>query len=237
MSIKAQGTEVYFIDPDDGEVYKIGCVTTTNPGGSPADQLDDTCLDDNERKYKKGLRTPGQAAMSIRPDPRIDNHYRLYELSQEDDDRYIQFALGWSDGTGLVPGTGKSVEKVSVTDGGTGYTSPTVTFSAPSDPNGVTATGVVTVAGGVITGVVVTDAGSGYTAPPTVTISGTGTGATATATLSDATFVLPDARTWLTFQGYVADYPFDFATNSLVEGDMSVQRSGKMKWTRKVITP
>lgn len=46
-------------------------------------------------------------------------------------------------------------------------------------------------------------------------------------------FVLPASRSWFLFEGYIADFPFDFASNSLVSGNMTVQRSGGSQWIRK----
>jgi hypothetical protein len=64
---------------------------------------------------------------------------------------------------------------VPVIYGGVGYTSPTITFSAPAS-GGVQATGTLTVVGGVITGVVMTNVGYGYAGlTPTATITGSST--------------------------------------------------------------
>jgi hypothetical protein len=81
----------------------------------------------------------------------------------------------------------KLVATITVTNGGTGYTSaPTVTFGT-TNGNGATAT--ATISGGAVTAVTVT-AGGAYTAAPTVGFSGGGgSGATATSTLSAATTV------------------------------------------------
>ncbi|MFO1515141.1 MAG: immunoglobulin domain-containing protein [Verrucomicrobiota bacterium] len=99
--------------------------------------------------------------------------------------------LGTSDTTAAGPtfvgfarsGTGGIIGGITVTNGGSGYTSaPTVTFSTSGSTIGATA--VATVSGGVVTGVTVTSPGVGYTATPTVTLTGGGgTGAGATATL------------------------------------------------------
>lgn len=78
------------------------------------------------------------------------------------------------------------VASVTITSGGTGYTSvPTVTFSAPP-PNGVTATGTAVLTGGVVTGITLTNVGSGYDTVPTITFSG---GAPATAATAVANLV------------------------------------------------
>ncbi|WP_444942713.1 phage tail tube protein [Microbulbifer sp. ZKSA006] len=157
MSQLSQGTHLYFIDPADDSMNQVTGVTSFNPGGSPADQLDDTCLEDDDKKFKRGMRTPGQASVGLKIDSQKAVHKRLHELSQDDTVDNIKWAVGWSDGT----------------------------------------------------------------EPPTVTGSD---------------FVLPDSRTWFTFEGYVADFPFDFQLNSLVSGEMSIQRSGGSAWTPKVIT-
>jgi hypothetical protein len=72
-----------------------------------------------------------------------------------------------------INATSGSVASVTINNGGTGYTSPTVTFSAPvpSCASCVTATGTVSVSNGTITGINITNPGFGYTSPPTVTIN------------------------------------------------------------------
>lgn len=155
MSKLTQGTEVYFIDPDDESVIKIESVTNFNPGGAPADQIETTDFDSDVKTYKKGLRTPGQASGTIHADPTKESHVRLHELSEEDVDRNVKFVIGWSDGT----------------------------------------------------------------AEPTVD--------------SNGDWDLPTTRTWFAFEGYVADFPLDFAANSVVQTSLSIQRSGGSVWARK----
>jgi hypothetical protein len=78
----------------------------------------------------------------------------------------------------LIPGT-SSVTAVGLSNGGSGYTSPTVTVSSPDGMGGgSTAILTVNVLGGVLTGVTVVSGGSGYVMTPTITISDpTGSGA------------------------------------------------------------
>lgn len=159
MSKLTQGTQIYFIDPDDRSLVTVACATAFNPGGAPADQIEDTCLEDAERSYRRGLRTPGQASMTINADPDTASHVRLHELSESDaadGSEILQWAVGWSDGT----------------------------------------------------------------AAPTVD--------------SNGDFNLPTTRTWFTFQGYVADFPFDFSLNAVVTTDVTIQRSGGSAWVPKV---
>lgn len=155
MAILTQGTKVYFIDPADDSVNQVECATAFNPGGSPADQIETTCLESGEREYLRGLRTPGAATLTINADPRNASHVRLHELSEDDTVETIEWVVGWSDGT----------------------------------------------------------------EDPTVDV--------------DGSWVLPATRTWFVFDGYIADFPFDFQLNSVVTTDISIQRSGGSQWVRK----
>jgi hypothetical protein len=90
--------------------------------------------------------------------------------------------LHYFNGT-TVTRQGAKLRAITVTSGGSGYTSATALVQYP----GLTGTApsvTTTVAGGAVTGVVVVDGGSGYARTPSVTIIGNGSGATATATVS-----------------------------------------------------
>ncbi|MDH0745292.1 phage tail protein [Pseudomonas sp. GD03842] len=161
MSILSQGTQIYaLVPPLNGNgartVLAIECATAFSPGGAPADQIEDTCLEDQERSYKKGLRTPGQASLTVNADPNNASHIRLHQLSEADGDTTINWAVGWSDGK----------------------------------------------------------------APPTVNADGDD-------------FELPTSRTWFVFRGYVSDFPFDFAANTVVSTAATIQRSGGSAWIPK----
>lgn len=80
------------------------------------------------------------------------------------------------------------VYSITVTAGGSGYTSATVGFSGGG---GTGATATATVTSGAVASCTVTAAGTAYTSAPTVTISGDGTGATATATIVGLTVNKP----------------------------------------------
>ncbi|MDF5921407.1 phage tail tube protein [Pseudomonas aeruginosa] len=108
MSILTQGTQIYaLVPPVSGTgaatVLEIEGVTSFNPGGNPADQIEDPCLSDTSRKYKKGLRTPGQATLGINADPRLASHVRLFQLSEKDGETSVKWAIGWSDGIDVKP--------------------------------------------------------------------------------------------------------------------------------------
>lgn len=238
MSMLTQGTQLYGLIG--GQIREIECITNFNPGANPADQIEDTCLSEtNSRTYKKGLRTPGQASVTINADPRNQSHYLMWQLGEEASDELIQWAIGWSDGVDIAPtmAPGGSISAINVTNGGTGYTSaPTVALTGGGG-SGATATAIVD--SGTVIGVTITNPGSGYTTAPTVAFTGgAGSGAAGTAQRSaEPEMVLPSTRTWYTFEGYVADFPFDFQANAVVSTAASLQRSGAGVWVRKAVTP
>lgn len=116
-----------------------------------------------------------------------------------------------------------AVSFITITDGGTGYTTaPTVTISAPTSGTTATATASIN-SSGVVTSVTVTNPGSGYTTTPTVTFSAptSGTAATGTATLGSALNILsgnyssPTGRTYFFGTTVLANIGFYSANKSL----------------------
>jgi hypothetical protein len=146
MAKKTQGTQLYFIDPDDFSIVKVGCVTALSGLTAGRDQIETTCLDSDAREYIAGMATPGAANFTINFDPTDASHTRLHELYVAG--TTLDWALGWSDGVDIPP-------------------------------------------------------------------------------VSDSTaFDLPTTRTWITFEGYIQDLPFDFALNSVVTSQVAIQVSG-----------
>lgn len=106
MAIKSQGSSLYAIDPDDGTVITVSCVTTIDGIDTTIEQIETTCLDEDARTYVAGLATPGTATFGINIDPRDDSHVRLHELKVSG--RTLRWALGWrqedSNGDPVLPG-------------------------------------------------------------------------------------------------------------------------------------
>lgn len=106
-------------------------------------------------------------------------------MAQFNNKMYLADADGdmhYWDGDVVVRQGGK-VRAITITSGGTGYTSATAIVTGPQW-GGQFPTLITQVAGGAVTGVTVVEGGYGYSAAPTVTIVGNGSGATATATAS-----------------------------------------------------
>lgn len=145
-AIKTQGTDLYAIDPDDGTILDVGCITSISGVDTSIEQVETTCLNDDARTYIAGLGTPGTATFGIQTDPQDPVHVRLLELKNAG--TTLQWAIGWSDGE----------------------------------------------------------------AEPTVGV--------------DGDFDLPATRSWLTFEGYMNSYPFEFALNAVVTSNIGIQVSG-----------
>lgn len=56
---------------------------------------------------------------------------------------------------------------------------------------------------------------------------------TAAPTVDSNGLVLPATRSWINFNGYVSDFPFDFGLNAVVASNISVQVSDFPVWTPK----
>jgi hypothetical protein len=145
MAVKTQGSDLYFVDPHDNDVVKVGCVTQISGINAARDQIEVTCLDSAARIYEAGLGAPGAATFGINFDPQDDSHVRVHELYVEG--VKINWALGWSDGT--------------------------------ADPTADT----------------------------------------------DGEIVADGSRSWIVFNGYISDFPFDVNLNSVVQSNVSIQVS------------
>ncbi|WP_222890235.1 phage tail tube protein [Enterobacter sp. C2] len=97
MSVVTQGTQLYVLA--DGAVSEVECITAFSPGGNPADQIEDTCLSERStRTYKKGLRTPGAATVTLNADPANLSHLMLHRMAESDNQDDLTWAVGWADG-------------------------------------------------------------------------------------------------------------------------------------------
>lgn len=81
MSIKTQGTELYFVNDD--AVVKLKCPTGISGLGGAKDQIEDTCLDATEDKsFMAGLGNPGQVSVPFNLDPQHASHQVLFDMKE-----------------------------------------------------------------------------------------------------------------------------------------------------------
>jgi hypothetical protein len=97
MTIKSQGTDLFAIDPADGSLIDVGCITSLDGIDTAIDQIETTCLNDLTRTYEAGLATPGAATFGLQFDPSDAAHIRLHQLKTAG--TTLQWAVGFSDGT------------------------------------------------------------------------------------------------------------------------------------------
>lgn len=101
MAIRTAGTEMYTIDPANGSILVVGCVTNIDGIDTTVEQIETTCLEALARSYQAGLATPGTATFGINTDPQDASHVRLHQLKVAG--AQLQWAIGWSDATGTPP--------------------------------------------------------------------------------------------------------------------------------------
>lgn len=77
--MKVQGTNLFVMDPADGDVVDVGCVTSITGIDETIEELETTCLRDLSRTYESGLSTPGTATFTIQFDPQNPVHVQLLE--------------------------------------------------------------------------------------------------------------------------------------------------------------
>lgn len=157
MAVKTQGTEMWFVlnDSHGYSIAKVQCPTGIQGLGGARNQIDITCLDDEEMQYVGGMPNPGTLTANINFDGANVSHQELLRLFKTGDT--TQFIIGFRDGT----------------------------------------------------------------APPTINNS-------------TGILTFPTTRTYLEFDGYVSDFPFDFTINSVVKTAMQIQRSGPVNEHFKV---
>lgn len=94
MAIKTQGTNLYTIDPEDGSLLAVGCVTSIDGIDTTNEDIETTCLEDTARTYLSGLSSPGTASFGINVDTADASHVRLHQLKVAG--TTLPWAVGWS---------------------------------------------------------------------------------------------------------------------------------------------
>jgi hypothetical protein len=96
MSIKTQGTELYFLDG--ASVLKLTCPTGITGLGGARDQIETTCLDNlDDKTYESGLGNPGQVSVPFVFKPSEASQQTLFDY--HDTGEVTEWLIGFSDGT------------------------------------------------------------------------------------------------------------------------------------------
>lgn len=144
-----KGTQLYlrYQNSNGYALTTIACPTGITGLGGGRQQIDVTCLDDDEMQYEPGMPAPTTVTVNLNFDPQKPSHLLLWNLFESGDTEH--WIVGLSDGTAA----------------------PTVSSS----------TGVIT---------------------------------------------YPTTRSYIDFDGYISDFPFDAAINTVYKSAMQIQRSG-----------
>lgn len=101
MSVKSQGTELFFVNTETSssdDFVKLACPTGISGLGGAADQIDVTCLDATEdRSYVRGLGNPGQVSAPFILKPAEASHQVLFDLKEAGN--VLPWIICLSDGT------------------------------------------------------------------------------------------------------------------------------------------
>lgn len=100
MSIKSQGTTLYFVDATQSSpaVVTMKCPTGISGMGGARDQIDDTCLANTaDKTFVGGLGNPGQVSVPFILSPTDASHKDLFDL--KDAGTTLEWCVGLSDGT------------------------------------------------------------------------------------------------------------------------------------------
>jgi hypothetical protein len=116
VGVKVQGTQLFlrFNDSSGYSMVQVGCPTGVTGLGGAANQIDDTCLDDEEMKYQRGMPNPGTMQVALNFDPSKISHQQLWDLFDSGDN--VQWVLGWSDGKNIAPTVNNSTGVITFPD-------------------------------------------------------------------------------------------------------------------------
>lgn len=111
MAVKTQGSNLYAMDPETGDVIDVGCVTQISGIDQTLEQIEVTCLGDDARSYVAGLATPGTANFTVQFDPQNPVHIQMYNYKKAG--KVLHWAVGFRDqeaiDTGIEPRVPTSV--------------------------------------------------------------------------------------------------------------------------------
>lgn len=109
MSVKTQGTHLYFAAGDPLALMKMTCPTGITGLGGPKTQIPNTCLDElHDERFISGLGQPGTVSVPFILKPTEADHQQLFELKESGET--IRWMGALSDGTAAPTLTDNEIE-------------------------------------------------------------------------------------------------------------------------------
>lgn len=98
-----QGTKSWIKHgPDDSPTLtRMDCIKGIDLGDDSTNEIDSTCLDEEDSTTEYGLNKPGEGSLTIDTDPKNQSHMTLLELAEERET--VEVYIGWSDDTTAIP--------------------------------------------------------------------------------------------------------------------------------------
>ncbi|RLL18008.1 phage tail tube protein [Acinetobacter chengduensis] len=97
MRIKVQGSHLFYHVAGAATVERVQCAKELDLGTDSEEDIDVTCLDDDEDNFDAGKVTPGDGSITIDMDDENSSHLKLLQLSKSKPRVKPTFFLGSSD--------------------------------------------------------------------------------------------------------------------------------------------
>lgn len=102
-TVPTQGTQAFTVIDD--EVVRFVCLKKIGYGQDSFSKIDITCLDATSKKYKRGMRDPGEGSVELNYDDENTSHDRLLEIAESGEEYPWYIGSGHSaDAPTLVQG-------------------------------------------------------------------------------------------------------------------------------------
>lgn len=94
--IKVQKSQLYYHEEGATAVESVQCAKELELGTDTEEDIDVTCLDDEEDNFDPGKKTPGEGSLSIDLDDENSSHLKLIALSKTSPRKKVTWFLGSS---------------------------------------------------------------------------------------------------------------------------------------------
>ncbi|UUS56261.1 hypothetical protein MST16_08980 [Acinetobacter sp. YH16040_T] len=94
--IKVQKSQLYYHEEGATAVESVQCAKELELGTDTEEDIDVTCLDDEEDNFDPGKKTPGEGSLSIDLDDENSSHLKLIALSKTTPRKKVTWYLGSS---------------------------------------------------------------------------------------------------------------------------------------------